>query len=151
MVRKGPADEVERAMAAIRRQQRRRQLARAAGLEPSSPQAEVFLVLDTAEQAAAAGTELSVSAVAAALSVDLPRASRLIARAVAEGYLQRHSDPTDGRRSLLRLTGHGAKALESMHDSRRQLMARAMAGWSAEEQRQFARLLTRFVGGLGHA
>lgn len=149
MVRKGPVDDIERAVLAIRRQQRRRRLASAAGLEPSSAQAEVFLVLDTAEQSTAAGTELSVSAVAAALSVDLPRASRLIARAVSEGYLQRHSDPADGRRSLLRLTARGTRALESMHASRRELMARAMVGWSAEEQRQFAGLLTRFVAGLG--
>jgi DNA-binding MarR family transcriptional regulator len=148
MLRKGPADDVERAMAAIRRQQRRRHLARAAGLEPAGSMAEVFVVLDAADQAAETGDELTVSGVATALAVDLPRASRLIARAVEHGYLRRHSDPADGRRSLMRLTARGVKAVESMHDSRRQLMSHAMDGWTVEEQEEFATLLTRFVVGL---
>jgi hypothetical protein len=37
-----------------------------------------------------------------------------------------------------------------MHAGRRELMSRAMHGWTAEEQQRFAELLTRFVAGLDH-
>jgi DNA-binding MarR family transcriptional regulator len=148
MPRKSPADEVEQAMVAIRRQQFRGRLARAAGVEPSGSKASTFLALDAAEQASTAGEPCTVSFVAESLGVDLPRASRLVARAVADGLLRRRADPVDGRRSLLEITPAGQVALDDVHTRRRALMARAMTGWTAADRQQFARLLTRFVDGL---
>ncbi len=131
---------VERAMVAIRRRQSRRALARLQG----APGPE-FEVLDVIE---AASPPVTVSTVADALSVDQPRASRLVAAAVAAGLVRRAADQADGRRALLVLTYEGRTALEQAHHGRQTAFAEAMTGWSDAERAEFARLLTRFVEGL---
>ncbi|WP_433512805.1 MarR family winged helix-turn-helix transcriptional regulator [Nonomuraea sp. CA-143628] len=133
---------VERAMVAIRRRQSRRALARLQG----APGPE-FEVLDVIESASA-GTAATVSTVAEALSIDQPRASRLVAAAVAAGLVERRADQADGRRALLVLTDAGRTALEQAHRGRQAAFAEAMTGWSEAERAEFARLLTRFVEGL---
>ncbi|WP_162795692.1 MarR family transcriptional regulator, partial [Nonomuraea lactucae] len=70
---------IERAMIAVRRRRSRRALARLHGAP--GPEFDVLDVLD------AAGEPVTVSAVADALSVDQPRASRLAAAAVAAGLV----------------------------------------------------------------
>ncbi|MFF0494143.1 MarR family winged helix-turn-helix transcriptional regulator [Nocardia sp. NPDC003482] len=131
---------IERAMVAIRRSQSRRNLSR---LHESSVDPTLFLVLDAVESHDDAAT---VTDIAQALSVDQPRASRLVARAVSEGLLRREADQSDARRVLLRLTPVARRALEQGHRVRREVFARSIAGWSSSERVQFARLLTRFVG-----
>ncbi|GAA3161042.1 MarR family winged helix-turn-helix transcriptional regulator [Nonomuraea roseoviolacea] len=131
---------VERAMVAIRRRQSRRVLARQHGAP--APEHEVLDVLE------AAGEPVTVSAVAEALSVDQPRASRLVAAAVSAGLVRREADQADGRRALLVMTEAGREAVERAHQGRRATFDRAMVGWTGEERAQFARLLTRFVESL---
>ncbi|MGW6730518.1 MarR family winged helix-turn-helix transcriptional regulator [Nocardia sp. NPDC055029] len=131
-------ERIERAMIAIRRRQTRRTLA------ADEPSGQAFDVLDVVE----AATEPTVSTVAAALAVDQPRASKLVAAAVTGGYLRRVADQSDGRRSLLVLTESGRDLLDRAHDRRRGAFDRAMAGWSGTDRAAFARLLGRFVDGL---
>lgn len=137
MESKSPSEAVEIAMVAIRRRQGRRSIARAAGGGSTR-----YDVLDVVE---GAGGECSVATIADRLSVDQPRASKLVARAVADGMVRRESDQNDGRRSLLTLTEEGYRAVEAMHTFRRDLFGRAMAGWSVRERTEFARLLSDFV------
>ncbi|WP_338774739.1 MarR family transcriptional regulator [Nocardia vulneris] len=85
---------------------------------------------------------------AAALGVDQPRASRLVAQAVSLGLLERTADQRDGRRSVLRLTADGDRAIAAAEAGRRSAMAAAMADWTAAERAEFARLLSRFVDAL---
>ncbi|MFI7705667.1 MarR family winged helix-turn-helix transcriptional regulator [Nonomuraea sp. NPDC049480] len=127
---------IERAMVAIRRRQSRRVLAKTQGAGPE------FDVLDVIE---GAREPVTVTAVAEALSVDQPRASRLVTAAVAAGVVRREADQGDGRRSCLVLTDAGRAALEQAHRARRETFAAATEGWSAAERAEFARLLTRFV------
>ncbi|WP_188197013.1 MarR family winged helix-turn-helix transcriptional regulator [Nonomuraea sp. SYSU D8015] len=127
---------IERAMVAIRRRQSRRTLARAQG---AGPEYDVLDVIEGARE------PVTVTAVARALSVDQPRASRLAAAAVAAGLVRREADQADGRRSHLVLTDGGRAALEQAHQARQAAFAAAMEGWSAAERAEFARLLTRFV------
>lgn len=131
-------ERIERAMIVIRRRQTRRTLA------ADEPSGQAFDVLDVVEDA----TEPTVSTVAAALAVDQPRASKLVAAAVAAGLLRRVADQTDGRRSLLELTDQGRELLDRAHDRRRGAFDRAMTGWSETDRITFARLLGRFVDGL---
>ncbi|MEU3011567.1 MarR family winged helix-turn-helix transcriptional regulator [Nocardia asteroides] len=131
-------ERIERAMIAIRRRQTRRTLA------ADEPSGQSFDVLDVVEDA----TEPTVSTVAAALAVDQPRASKLVAGAVAAGLLRREADQADGRRSLLVLTAHGRDLLDRAHDRRRGAFDRAMTGWSATDRAAFADLLGRFVAAL---
>lgn len=138
---------VERAMVAIRRSQTRRTLARlAAGGAESGAGAEVLDVIEAAEEA---GEPATVTSVAAALNVDQPRASKLVAAAVAAGLVRREADQADGRRALLVRTPEGQRVSAEIHAFRREAIGQAVADWPADERAEFARLLTRFVASFG--
>jgi DNA-binding MarR family transcriptional regulator len=130
---------VERAMVAVRRSQSRRALSRHMAVDPA-----VFAVLDAVEERGPS----SVTELASVLGVDQPRASRLVAKAVDDGFLARQADQSDGRRSLVSLTASGRTQVDAAHSSRQEVFARAMADWSADERATFARLLTAFVAGV---
>ncbi|WP_227979172.1 MarR family winged helix-turn-helix transcriptional regulator [Nocardia spumae] len=134
---------IERAMVAIRRSQTRRALKRLA-TATSDPAIDptTFGVLDAVEDREDAAT---VGEIAQALDIDQPRASRLVARAVADGLLRREADQYDARRVLLRLTPAARAALDSAHQARRSVFAHTTAEWEAGERAEFARLLTKFV------
>ena len=132
---------VERAMVAIRRSQTRRTLARLAGASGTAG-AEVLDVIEEAEEA---GEPATVTSVATALNIDQPRASKLVAAAVAAGLVRREADQADGRRALLVRTPAGKDMSGQIHDFRQQAIAAAVADWPDAERAEFARLLTRFV------
>ncbi|MGW4718405.1 MarR family winged helix-turn-helix transcriptional regulator [Nocardia sp. NPDC004260] len=129
---------VEAAMVRIRRRQTRGALS--GGAIPIA----VFRVLG----AVADGAADTVGALAPALGVDQPRASRLVAQAVSSGLLERVADQRDGRRAVLRLTPAGHDAAAAAEAGRRGAMAAAMADWTATERAEFARLLERFVDAM---
>ncbi len=133
---------IERAMVKIRRLQQRRTLAKInTHRSGRSVDPTVTAVVDAVEQ----HFPCTVSTIAAALSVDQPRASRLVARAVDEGLVARSADQDDGRRILLHLTKAGTAHATQVHRFRQTLFAEAMTGWSPHQVATFARLLTRFV------
>jgi DNA-binding MarR family transcriptional regulator len=129
---------VEAAMVRIRRRQTR------GALSDGAIPVAVFRVLD----AVADGSAATVGALAPALGVDQPRASRLVAQAVSTGLLERVADQRDGRRSVLRLTAAGNRAVAEARKGRRTTMAAAMADWTPAERADFARLLERFVDAM---
>jgi DNA-binding MarR family transcriptional regulator len=86
--------------------------------------------------------------VAAALDIDQPRASKLVAAAVAAGLVRREADQADGRRALLVRTQAGRRMSAEIHAFRRHVCAEAINGWPAVDRAEFARLLTRFVESL---
>ncbi|MEU5644986.1 MarR family winged helix-turn-helix transcriptional regulator [Streptomyces milbemycinicus] len=153
-----PVDDIERAMVAIRRSQSRRSLARLAdgdgrgGGDPpkgSAAKGAAFDVLDAIEAAEQSGAPATVSGVAAALAVDQPRASKLVAGAVEAGLVRREADQADGRRALLVMTEAGRALTDEVRRFRRSVFAEAMAEWPEADRAEFARLLTDFVGALG--
>ncbi|MFJ7250710.1 MarR family winged helix-turn-helix transcriptional regulator [Kitasatospora sp. NPDC098652] len=134
---------VERAMVALRHSQTRRSLGRIARPEDAGAiDPTLFGVLDAVE---AHPGRCAVTDVATAVGVDQPRASRLVLRAVGQGWLERGSDPRDARRTLLALTPAGRAQVEAAHRMRRVVFAQAMAGWSESDRTAFARLITAFV------
>ena len=148
---------VERAMVAIRRSQTRRALTRLAEGRNDADDADdaddagggaAVDVLDAIEAAEQAGTPATVSGVAAALNVDQPRASKLVAAAVQAGLVRREADQADGRRALLVRTEPGKTLSEELHRFRRSIFATAMSDWTDADRAAFARLLTRFVKSL---
>lgn len=136
-----PVSAVESAMIAVRRRQTRRTFAVQTG--GPDPVQEVLDAIEAAEP-----DSLGVNGVAAALAVDQPRASKLVAAAVSSGLVRREADQQDGRRTNLVLTARGREQLEVVHAYRRARFAGAMEDWSATERETFADLLTRFVTGL---
>jgi DNA-binding MarR family transcriptional regulator len=144
---------VERAMVAIRRSQTRRALTRLAEGRDDTDDTGVVGgsavdVLDAIEAAEQAGTPATVSGVAAALNIDQPRASKLVAAAVEAGLLRREADQADGRRALLVRTEPGTTLSEELHRFRRSIFATVMADWTDADRAAFAQLLTRFVESL---
>jgi DNA-binding MarR family transcriptional regulator len=147
---------VERAMVTIRRSQTRRALTRLAeGRNDTDDTDDTDVVggsavdvLDAIEAAEQAGTPATVSGVAAALNVDQPRASKLVAAAVEAGLVRREADQADGRRALLVRTERGTALSEELHRFRRSIFATAMSDWTDADRAAFARLLTRFVESL---
>src|SRR6266516_281332 len=104
----GDIETIEQSMIALRRSQRRRTLARLSGALPNA----AVEVIDVIEAAELAGEPATVSAVADALNIDQPRASKLVAAAVEAGLVERRADQADGRRSLLARTPAGMAVTE---------------------------------------
>jgi DNA-binding MarR family transcriptional regulator len=88
---------------------------------------------------------LSVNAVAAALSMDRTAVSRLVARCVGEGLVERVASQTDGRSITLRLTSPGHETLGHSRRQQRQAFDYITKDWDQEERIQFARLLHKYV------
>lgn len=89
----------------------------------------------------------SVGELAERIGVDQPRASRLVAAAVAAGHVRREPDPNDARRAILVITDSGRQALRSLLGRRRGAVERALEGFSDDERAQFAELFARFAEG----
>ena len=143
-----PIAEIELAMVRLRRSMTKRTLGRLAARELADPpDLALVSVVDAVEE----GGDVSVGTVAERLGVDPSRASRLVARSVAAGYVVRVASQHDGRRSGLRLTDAGAAVARAAHAFRRERFAAATQAWSASERREFARLLRSFVDALGEA
>ena len=136
---------LDTALAALRRSQSRRALARLSerrrGGGAPVP-AAVFALIDAV---AAGHPPLTVTDAAGSLGVDQPRASRLAAQAIDAGMLRRVADQNDGRRSILVATPRGRRALEHIGAFRRQVIAEATADWPDTDRKTLAHLLTRFV------
>ncbi|WP_160165838.1 MarR family transcriptional regulator [Actinoplanes sp. OR16] len=90
-------------------------------------------------------TAVSISEVADAIGVDRPRASRLTTELISEGYIERQPAPGDSRYVLVRLTASGREFVAGINERRRESVAQALTGFTAEESRTLAELLTRFV------
>ncbi|WP_030159448.1 MULTISPECIES: MarR family transcriptional regulator [unclassified Glycomyces] len=133
---------VERALVRIRRDQQARRLhARAEGSgRATAANAARFRYLDALD---AEGR--TISAVAEAIGVDRPRASRLTTELAGEGLIERETDAGDSRYSLVRLTESGRELVRSAREGRRRAVAEALEGFSPEEAEVFASLLERFV------
>lgn len=112
--------------------------------EQAIAQAARFRMLDALARTGAADG-MGISALAEAIGVDQPRASRLVAEATKRGEVARAVDPNDGRRSVVQLTAAGRSVLQEAHRGRRDAVTSALAGFTEEEAAQFAAYLTRFV------
>jgi DNA-binding MarR family transcriptional regulator len=91
------------------------------------------------------GSAASVTDLAAAIGVDQPRASRVVADCAARGLVERTTDPNDARRTLVTLTDAGRAVLEERRRERRAAVERSLDGFTPDERAQLAALLARFV------
>lgn len=115
-----------------------------------------------ARQAAAADTALSqpsyillrvlidegplpIGRLATLAHMDVGMATRRVRDLADAGLVTRRTDPGDGRVSVIDTTADGERAAGSLHEVRRDHLARALSDWSAAELAQFDRLLTRFL------
>jgi len=97
------------------------------------------------EALASASHPLSVSEIGDAIGVDQPRASRLTQQAVDLGLVRREADPDDARRTRIALTDDGAKVVRGFRGQRREHLAQALDGFTADERAELARLLSKLA------
>ncbi|MGX4692073.1 MarR family winged helix-turn-helix transcriptional regulator [Streptomyces sp. JNUCC 63] len=144
---------VELALIRIRRRQSRRSLARPVVQGMAEPVAlNTLSVIDAVDEGLSEqGRDVTVGFVADRLAIDPSRASRIVADAVKAGFVRRVASQEDGRRSCLVLTRAGRDAMAAAHRTRQGFYTTVLQDWDAEEQREFARLLTKFVRSLDGA
>jgi DNA-binding MarR family transcriptional regulator len=82
------------------------------------------------------------------LCADPSTISRQVAALVRSGLIERRSDPTDGRASVLVPTEAGAAHARRQLQRREEAIAPVLDGWSEADRETFARLLRSYAEGL---
>lgn len=88
------------------------------------------------------------SELAASLGVDASTITHRLRALEQGGYIERLTDPADGRAFQVRLSPDGAAALSRLHAARRALFERLLDGWSDRERRDFAAAAARLRDAL---
>src|SRR4028118_987652 len=91
---------------------------------------------------------LRLSDLASDVCLDVSTMSRHVRALEERGFVERSTDPADGRASLLTLTAAGRKVLATAWASRRAWMDRSLDGWSAADRQVLTDALERFAGAL---
>jgi DNA-binding MarR family transcriptional regulator len=84
-----------------------------------------------------------VKELAEAFKLDISTLSRQAASLEAKHFIQRCSDPNDGRVSVFTITELGKEKLESDKQKRRTHYHQVLADWTTEEKELFAKLVDR--------
>lgn len=102
-------------------------------------------VLRAVEESQRTGDGASIRDVADFMAVEHSTASRTVATVVAAGLLTKTSAPDDQRRCTLVLTDIGRKALATVKDRRRDLVAETIADWPDADVDTLVELLARLT------
>ncbi|MGY0499444.1 MarR family winged helix-turn-helix transcriptional regulator [Nocardia sp. FBN12] len=74
--------------------------------------------------------------------------SRHVAELVRSGNIVRHADPSDGRATLIQITGEGRDLLRRVRISRAHGLQTALAQWSEEEAEQATSVVLKLRNSL---
>lgn len=107
------------------------------------PQLRVLVLVSTSP------TEVTPSAVAAALDVHLSSASRLCDRLVTAGWLDRNESSQDRRNLILSLTRDGSAVLASVMAHRRQAFATILEQMAPNDRATVSRSFHTFADAAG--
>lgn len=86
-----------------------------------------------------------VSDIAADLHLDVSTVSRQVSQLVANGFVERAPDPSDGRAHVLALTDSGRELLVTIRERRDTWLDEVTTEWGAADLADFDRLLRRFA------
>lgn len=103
------------------------------------------LVLEAIEAVGAAGGRAAIGDVATELGLDRSNASRMLADAVAAGFVTKAASQDDARRTVLGITPAGRSLLDAARDWQRNVFAQLVADWPAHDARRFAGYLDRLA------
>jgi DNA-binding MarR family transcriptional regulator len=87
-------------------------------------------------------------AIAEHVDLEPSRVSREVRPLVDAGLVVQRADPADGRATLLATTAAGNRAFERYRRAADQILAESMEGWTDQDLRKLARLLTRLAASL---
>jgi DNA-binding MarR family transcriptional regulator len=110
-----------------------------------------IMVVQAMEYRAVEDDEITVGTVAEQLGIDPSTASRLVADAVADGYVERIASARDARRASLALTPRGHDLARDARRYQRSVWDSLTRDWTPEERRIFARLFIRFAHTIGES
>ena len=89
--------------------------------------------------------QMRPTALSEALGTGASHVSKIVRRLEQDGLVQRSSDPSDGRATLLSLTTAGEVAARGVYELGDRMIAEVLDGWSAADVRRFTALTERFV------
>lgn len=84
----------------------------------------------------------SINEISTDLGIDQSNASRLVASAVAHGYLSKRGSP-DARKRLVVVSPEGHALIAHAHAWQEEVFGELTVGWSPQEVQQFTTLMTR--------
>lgn len=79
------------------------------------------------------------------LATGASHVSKIVRRLEADGLVQRTTDPSDGRATLISLTKAGEEAAHSVYELGDRMIAEVLDGWSDDDVREYTGLTVRFV------
>jgi DNA-binding MarR family transcriptional regulator len=118
-------------------------IAHEAGVQVDRTGQQILSVLYTS------GRALRISAIAEALHIEGPHATRQVQRLEAASFVRRVPDPDDRRASLIDLTPTGVDAMRQYRALLGRWLASAMSDWSPTEIGELARLIERMADDWG--
>lgn len=71
--------------------------------------------------------------------------SKIVRRLESDGFVERTTDPTDRRATLISLTAAGEEAARGVYALGDRMIAEVLEGWSAADIRRYTALTERFV------
>ncbi|MDE3085802.1 MAG: MarR family transcriptional regulator [Acidobacteriota bacterium] len=91
------------------------------------------------------GGEVRVTELAYRLAIDAPAVTRKVQQLERAGLVRRQGDPADARASLLDVTAAGRRTIERLQRAQAEWMGERLAGWSAADRAELARLLQQLA------
>ena len=85
------------------------------------------------------------TALAEVLGTGASHVSKILRRLEGDGLVQRTTDPSDRRATLIRLTEAGEEAARGVYALGDRMIGEVLAGWSAADIRRYTALTERFV------
>ena len=87
--------------------------------------------------------------IAEAMQLDASTVSRHVQQLAERGFVDRGSDPLDGRASIIAVSDAGAASLKKTFDQRRAFITAALADWDGADRERLRHDLTRLTTSLG--
>ena len=115
---------------------------------PEVPPGSLGVLWTIESMAGEPATGCHIKDLAARCFLDPSTVSRTVATLVRSGLVERTADPSDGRASVLSLTGTGRRTLTDVTDWADDRLAGALQEWTPEEIATFTALMRRFSADL---
>ena len=88
------------------------------------------------------------NALSEALHLDASTVTRQVTALAASGLVERRPNPSDGRSSMLSLTGEGRRTMRQVERERRRVLREMLSDWDEGDRSETARILTKLNDSL---
>ena len=88
------------------------------------------------------------NALSEALHLDASTVTRQVTALAASGLVERRPNPSDGRSSMLSLTGEGRRTMRQVERERRRVLREMLSDWDDGDRSETARILTKLNDSL---